>query len=174
MIRCVLICAVLFAPSAPASAAIFKWVDEAGTTVYSNVPPDDAQLAKQAKVVVPDEKPSPAREAAAREARERDLAERVARLERELAAQQQLAAQAPAAPPVQFVPVPVAAPMQDYSGWTPGFGTPFFPGAVFIRPAPVFFHKAPVFFRPAPLFFARPGSRAFVRSAGGGFHHSRR
>ena len=152
--RTVLLVGLLAAP-ALASAAIYKWVDENGTTVYSNTPPANAQLAKQAKVVVQDEKPTPASEAAAREAsaqRERELLERIARLERELAAQRY-------APPVQYVPPPVqyVQPPADY------YPPYYYPGVVY---------PAAVVVRPASRFFARPaGGRAFVSR---GFHHSHR
>ena len=146
---------MLLVLSAPASAAIYKWVDENGTTVYSNTPPENAQLAKRAKVVVKDEKPTPASEEAARQAnerRERELLERIARLERELAAQRY-------APPVQYVPPPVqyVQPPMDY------YPPYYYPGVVY---------PSTVFIRPASRFFARPVSgRAFVSR---GFHRSHR
>ena len=154
MIR-LLATATLLAFCAPASAAIYKWVDENGTTVYSNTPPDNARLARQAKVVVKDERPTPASEAAAREAnerRERELLERIARLERELAAQRY-------APPVQYVQPPVQY-AQPPMGYYPPY---YYPGVVY---------PSTVFIRPASRFFVRSmPSRAFVSR---GFHHSRR
>src|SRR5689334_14679817 len=75
--------------SAPASAAIYKWVDENGTTVYSNKPPEDVKLIKNAKIVVKDDEPQPGDAERAEAARQRQLEERVASLERQLAAAQQ-------------------------------------------------------------------------------------
>lgn len=143
----------LLAVPACACAAIYKWVDENGTTVYSNTPPADARLAKQSKVVVPDEAPTAASEAAAQEAearRERELLERIARLERELAAQRSA--------PVQYV-----APAMPYVPPAPDYYAPYYypgvvyPAAVVVRTPRFFGHR---FHSPSP--------------ANRGFHHSRR
>ena len=127
MVRGSLLVAGLLAFPAWTFAAIYKWVDENGTTVYSNQPPANARLARQATVVVPDEPPG---EAAAREeSARRELLERIARLERQLAAQQY-------APPVQYTPpvqyVPAMAPPSDY------YYPPVYPAAVVVRPARFF------------------------------------
>jgi hypothetical protein len=125
MLRATVLVGLLVAP-AYAGAAIYKWVDGNGTTVYSNTPPADARLAKQSKVVVPDEAPKAASEAAAREAearrqRERELLERISRLERELAAQRA------APPPVQYV-----APAMPYVPPAPEYYPPFYyPGLAY-------------------------------------------
>lgn len=148
--------ALLFALalSAPAPAAIYKWVDENGTTVYSNTPPENPRLAKQAKVVVKDEAPTPASEAAAREAnarREQELLERIARLERELADQRYT-------PPMQYAPPPVQY-VQPPADYYPPYYYPgaVYPGAVIVRPASRFVRSLP--------------GRSFVSR---GFHHSHR
>jgi hypothetical protein len=146
----------LLALPAYAGAAIYKWVDENGTTVYSNTPPADARLAKESKVVVPDEAPTAASEAAAREAdarRERELLERIAGLERELAAQRS------APPPVQYV-----APAMPYVPPAPEYYPPYYypvvayPAAVVVRTPRFFRHHH---FRNGPP--VHPG-----------FHHPRR
>ena len=123
--------------------------------MYSNTPPENARLAKQAKVVVKDEKPTPASEAAAREAnerRERELLERIASLERELAAQRYAPALQYVQPLVQYV----QPPMDYYPPY-------YYPGVVY---------PAAVVVRPASRFFVRsmPG-RAFVNR---GFRHPHR
>jgi hypothetical protein len=157
MLRAAVLVGLLVAP-AYAGAAIYKWVDENGTTVYSNTRPADARLAKQSKVVVPDEAPKAASEAAAREAaarRERELLERIARLERELAAQRA------APPPVQYV-----APTMPYVAPTPEYYPPvYYPGVAY--PAAVVV-RTPRFFRHHHFHnHNRP-------SVHPGFHHSRR
>lgn len=139
-----LVLAALLALSAPASAAIYKWIDETGRTVYSNRAPASATLAKEARIVVEDEAPPSPADAARADAdrRERELRERIANLERQLQARQY-------APPVQYYPAPSPAPPSDYyagyySGYYPG---PFYPGLVYgttlIRPFPRFVNRLP-------------------------------
>lgn len=110
MIRTSLLVAALAGLPAAGHAAIYKWIDETGTTVYSNRPPEDPKLAKQAKIVMKDEGALTPSQAALAEAtrRQRELEERVANLERQLAAQQY-------APPPQYYPAP-APPPPDYYG----------------------------------------------------------
>jgi hypothetical protein len=132
---------LLLAAPALAFAAIYKWVDENGTTVYSNVPPDDRALAKQAKVVVRDDTAAPAapRDENARREREfREVLARIDRIEQELAAQR-------SAPPVQYV-APQMQPVPQAADWTSS--PAFFPGVV---PAVVF--PSVVIVRPKPRFF---------------------
>jgi hypothetical protein len=135
---------VLAAPlglSAPASAAIYKWIDESGRTVYSNRAPASARLAKEARIVVEDEAPPSPADAGRADAdrRERELRERIGNLERQLQARQY------APPPAQYYPAPSPAPPSDhYAGYYPG---PFYPGLVYgtalIRPFPRFVNRFP-------------------------------
>src|SRR3989442_4211486 len=73
--------ALSLALPAPAWAHIYKWVDERGVTVYSNVLPEKSP--KNVEVVV-EEKPSVRRPAAEAIRRRRQLLERIANLERQL------------------------------------------------------------------------------------------
>jgi hypothetical protein len=83
--------------SASAWAEIYKWVDEKGGTVYSNVQPTRTRNVKNLEVVVEDEKtPESASASAAATRREQELLDRISRLERQLEAQ---AYQAPPPPP---------------------------------------------------------------------------
>jgi hypothetical protein len=110
-----LIVAALLALPAPALAAIYKWTDETGRTHYSNRPPDGAQPAKDVKVVVEDEPAPPAAPV------DPALLERIAMLERQVAAQQ-----APAQyPPPQYYTPPPAPPEPDYANYY-GYGQPYY------------------------------------------------
>ncbi len=133
MARAPLLLAALLALPTTANAVIYKWIDETGRTVYSNRPPDDPKLVKQAKVVIKDEAALGPSEAARAEAaaRVRELEERVANLERQLAAQQYT-------PPAQYYPTPAPMP-PDYYGdssypYYGAYGYPYraFPVSVFI------------------------------------------
>jgi hypothetical protein len=96
--------------SAPAAADIYKWVDDAGMTHYSNTPPPNPE---KAEVVIEDKlstySSDPAETRAAAQAASRSQAESLARrvdyLERELAAQRQ-ASQYAAATDAQAMPAP--------------------------------------------------------------------
>ena len=121
-----------------ASAGIYKWIDETGTTVYSNNPPAKATKAKNVEVVIEDEQ-VPTRTAqqvgqADALRREQQLAERIYYLERQLQAQQQY--QTPVPPP----PADYNYPNSYYPGYYPiGYGYPYvvLPSR-FIRPAHTF------------------------------------
>jgi hypothetical protein len=134
----------LLVPAA-ASARIYKWTDESGRTVYADAPPAKASTVHDLQVVVDDDAPVAvaAKEAEAR-ARQRDLEERIARLERELAASRYAA-------PVQYAPPPPPAyyPGYDYSGAY--YPYPYiYPSVVIVRPVHRF--VAPRF-APRPLAF---------------------
>src|SRR5438309_7345098 len=77
--------ALSLALPAPAWAHIYKWVDERGVTVYSNVLPD--KNPKNVEVVV-EEKPSDRTPAADAMRREQQLLDRISNLQRQLQAQQ--------------------------------------------------------------------------------------
>lgn len=142
VLRPLLILAAATAVTQPAYAAIYKWIDENGTVVYSNKPPANAKLVKAAKVVVPDDPPKSAdAERAERAQREQELLDRLSRLERLLAAQQ-YAPPVQYAPPAQYAPPVQYAPPPDYYGY--GYGMPYYyppvyPAAVIVRPASRFF-----------------------------------
>lgn len=101
-----LIALVAILASAPASAQVYKWVDERGVTNYSNQPPTDAAkkvaiVEDKISVYTPDKALMQAIEAA-RQGSNQALSERVASLERELEAERRArqyasAVEAPAA-----------------------------------------------------------------------------
>ena len=88
-------------------AHIYKWVDERGMTVYSNVLPEKSP--KKVEMVV-EEKPADRTPAADAMRREQQLLDRIANLERQLQAQQYL----PAQQYQQYIPPP---PSPDYGGY---------------------------------------------------------
>ena len=102
--------AAAFALALPVSAwaHIYKWVDELGMTVYSNVLPEKSP--KNVQMVI-EEKP-----ADRAPAREQQLLERIANLERQLQAQQ--SQQYP-----QYIPQP--PPSVDYGGYYQGYYPPY-------------------------------------------------
>ena len=87
MLRSVAVIATVLCASSPATAwaHIYKWVDERGVTVYSNVLPEKSP--KNVEVVV-EEKPSDRTPAADAMRREQQLLDRISNLERQLQAQQ--------------------------------------------------------------------------------------
>jgi hypothetical protein len=101
-----LIALVAILAAAPASAQVYKWVDERGVTNYSSQPPTDAAkkvaiVEEKISVYTPDKALMQAIEAA-RQGSNRALSERVASLERQLEAERRArqyasAAAAPAA-----------------------------------------------------------------------------
>src|SRR5258705_13565039 len=134
---CSLLAFLLLVPTA-ASAKIYKWTDEKGTTVFSNTPPGVEREAKDVEVVVEDEKAPTltAQQAAYAEAqrREQQLEERIHNLERQVQTQQQYQP--------QYQP-PMAPPPPDYYGdssyypdYYPGYAAPFVAFSTgFARPA---------------------------------------
>ena len=103
-----LIALVAILAATPASAQVYKWVDERGVTNYSSQPPDDPQAAKNVAIVkdrisvyTPDKALTQAIEAS-RQGSNQALSERIVSLERQLdvehrAQQYASAAEAPAA-----------------------------------------------------------------------------
>jgi hypothetical protein len=102
--RLVAVIATVLCMSSPATAwaHIYKWVDERGLTVYSNVLPDKSP--KNMEVVI-EEKPSDRTPAADAMRREQQLLDRIGNLERQLQAQQYQ----------QHIPPP--PPSVDYGGY---------------------------------------------------------
>jgi hypothetical protein len=100
-----LIALVAILASAPASAQVYKWVDERGVTNYSNQPPTDPKAANKVAIVegkisvyTPDKALTQAIEAA-RQGSNRALSERISSLERQLEAERRARQYASAAEP---------------------------------------------------------------------------
>jgi hypothetical protein len=126
---CSWLAVLLLVPTA-ASAKIYKWTDEKGTTVFSNTSPGVERKAKDVEVVVEDEKAPTltSQQVAYAEAlrREQQLEERIYNLEHQAQAQPQ--------PQPQYQPQyqsPMPPPPPDYYGgsyypnYYPGYGYPF-------------------------------------------------
>ena len=134
-----------------ASATIYKWTDEHGTTVYSNRAPAAEAKVSNVQVALQDDQPA----AAPRPANPDELQARVRALEQQVQSMQTpppnyAPPQQP--PPVSYYPPPDYYPQQsypaDYSsmygyGYPPGYGYPYYPyayptiivtGRRFVRP----------------------------------------
>jgi hypothetical protein len=162
-----------------ASATIYKWTDENGTTVYSNRAPAAEAKVSNVQVALQDDAPA----AAPRPANPDDLQARVRALEQQVQSLQgQPPAQAPypaQPPPVSYYPPPDYYPPQSYPSYPPdyyssmsgygGYGYPYYPyypsyivvtGRRFVRPVhPVHpgFVGRPVA-RPLPVSHAMGGA----------------
>ena len=138
--------AVLFALPLAASAAVgasatvYKWTDERGTTVFSNRPPPADAKVSNVQVVAEDDAPAAAPEPDNGSA----LQERIRALEQQVQAQQTYAAPYPAQlpPPTNYYPRPDYYPPPSYpSAYPPpmyGYGYPYYPYAasyVVVEPA---------------------------------------
>ena len=97
---------------ATARAHIYKWVDERGVTVYSNVLPEKSDP-RNVEVVI-EEKPSDKTPAADAMRREQQLLDRIGNLERQLQAQQY---QGQMPPP----------PSPGYGNYSPGYSPSYYP-----------------------------------------------
>src|SRR2546425_7232908 len=91
--------ALSLALPAPAWAHIYKWVDERGVSVYSNVLPEKSP--KNVQMVV-EEKPADRTPAADAMRREQQLLDRISNLERQLQAQQYQQYVSPPPPSVDY------------------------------------------------------------------------
>jgi hypothetical protein len=141
----------------PAYAEIYTWVDAAGSTNVSNLPPPEGTKVTKVQPALPPE--IAAREEAARDAARKTEAESLAKRVRELETEAALAARSvppdyrpPAPPPViQYVIEPQPAPMQQiieaassqaYGGCNPAWAGcalswwPVFPASVVVVRAP--------------------------------------
>lgn len=122
-----------------ASATIYKWTDEHGTTVYSNRAPAAEAKVTNVQVALEDERPAAA---APQPANPNELQQRVRALEQQVQSLQgQGAAPYPAQvpPPVSYYPPPDYYPQQqsyyppaDYSsmydsGYPYGYSYPYYP-----------------------------------------------
>lgn len=152
-----------------ASATIYKWTDENGTTVYSNRPPAAEAKVSNVQVAMRDDEPA----AATKSANPDDLQARVRALEQQVQSLQNSApAYAPPQqpPPVSYYPPPDYYPQQsyppDYYSSMYGYGYPYYPyypsyivvtGRRFVRPVhPV--HHGFVGQRPMPVSHAMGGT----------------
>ncbi len=133
---------------ATASAHIYKWVDERGVTVYSNVLPD--KNPKNVEVVV-EEKPSDRTPAADAMRREQQLLDRISNLERQLQAQRYQ----------RQVPAP---PSPDYGGYYSGYYPSYYPSYPLTYPYVVLTSR---FIGPTRAFVSPRFASARVAS----FHH---
>jgi hypothetical protein len=141
-----------------ASATIYQWTDETGHVVLGNQVPETARNVR----VVMKEDPAPAPAAANPE-----LEARIARLERQLQAQQY----APPAPypsaPAAYPPAPPPMPADYYgAGYYPGYGYGYYPygygypvGVTVVRRVRGFAHVSHFASRPAVMHHAAVGRR---------------
>lgn len=130
--------AVLLAFPLAASATIYKWTDEHGTTVYSNRAPAAEAKVSNVQVALEDERPDAA---APSQANPNELQQRVRALEQQVQSlQNQPPTYAPAPqqpPPVSYYPPPDYYPQQsgypaDYAsmygyGYPYGYSYPYYP-----------------------------------------------
>ena len=141
-----------------ASATIYKWTDEDGHVVIANHAPEAG--ARNVQVVMKEDPPAPA-------TTNRELQERITRLEQQLQAMQS-APPAPAyAPPAYAAPAYAPpAPMPDY------YSAPYYPPAYYPPPyygypvavVPVRIVRRPIGFFPGPRF-ASPRFATFHHAA---------
>jgi len=143
------------------SATIYKWIDEGGTTVYSNRPPAAGARVSNLQVAMRDEEQA----AAAKPANPDDLQARLRSLEQQI---QSLQSPPPQSPPPNYAPPPPIYyappdyyPQQSDPSYSADsmYGYPYYPyypsyivvtGKRFLRPAP-----HPI----RPGFVGRPGAR---------------
>jgi hypothetical protein len=164
-----LLSAVLLAVPLAATATIYKWTDEKGTTVFSNRRPAADATVSNMQVVVEDEEPAAAPKPAPAPKPDNGnaLQERVRALEQQVQALQSPAASyaapypgpyaAPAQlppPPASYYPPPDYYPPQYYPSYYPpppayGYAYPYYPFAY------------PSFAVIAPGRFARPVHHGF-------------
>jgi len=147
---------VLLALPLAASATVYKWIDEHGTTVYSNRAPAAEMKVVNVQVIMQDEEPA----AAAKPGNGNDLQARVRALEQQVQSlQSQPPAQVPTypapypaqvPPPTSYYPPPDYYPPQSYPSYPAdyyssmyGYGYPYYPyayptiivtGRRFVRP----------------------------------------
>ena len=168
-----------------ASATIYKWTDENGTTVYSNRAPATEAKVSNVQVALQDDTPAAAPKAANPE----DLQARVRALEQQVQALQNQPS-GYAAPPPSYYPPPDYYPPQSYPSYPPdyyssmyGYGYPYYPyypsyivvtGRRFVRPVhhgfvPHRFNGHGFVARPMPVSHAMGTTRAMgaTRAMGG-------
>jgi hypothetical protein len=180
------ICLTLLAPATVWGDSIYKWTDERGITVISNVQPVKSSGMSEVELLSTATRPATqlpvARSPQAATPKEQALEARVENLERQLQAQQY--EQEPQADPQSgypggYYPAPVPPPPDPgyYSGYDAGYNPGYYPGyynpwlpaySVIVAPArsfarrpafvnrPVFTGRPPVFVGRPPVFVARP------------------
>jgi hypothetical protein len=154
-----------------ASATVYKWTDEHGTTVYSNRAPAAETRVSNVQVVMQDDEPA----AAAKPGNGTDLQARVRALEQQVQSLQgQPSGYGAPPPPTSYYPPPDYYPPQSYPSYPAdyyssmyGYGYPYYPyypssivvtGRRFFRPVhPV--HHGFVGQRPMPVSHAVGVSR---------------
>ena len=138
--------ALLLALPLAASATVYKWTDEHGTTVYSNRAPAAETKVSNVQVVMQDDEPA----AATKPTNADDLQARVRALEQQVQALQTPPPNYAAPPPTSYYPPPDYYPPQsfpsypaDYYSSMYGYGYPYYPyypsyvvvtGRRFVRP----------------------------------------
>jgi hypothetical protein len=136
----------LFALSA--GADIYKWVDENGATVITNVRPAKIPYARNFEVVQKDEPGQSSRAGRKPAATEQALQDRIERLERELRAER-AARQAQGQPPASYAPayappapaVSYYTPYPDYYAPSYSSALPVYSAGVFLPARPVVAHR---------------------------------
>jgi len=116
------VCVLLALVIAPACADIYRWTDENGRTVISDLPPPEPNKAKNFKTVLKESAPAAPVAAPARGPTlvEQELRLRLERLERELQARQYVV-QAPPPPPPSDVYYRSAYPNYYYPVRSPSY-----------------------------------------------------
>jgi hypothetical protein len=127
--------ALLLALPLAASATVYKWTDEHGTTVYSNRAPAAETKVSNVQVVMQDDEPA----AAAKPGNGTDLQARVRALEQQVQSLQnppsaQVPNYAAPPPPTGYYPPPDYYPPQSYPSYPAdyyssmyGYGYPYYP-----------------------------------------------
>jgi len=179
-------CLALFA-AGPALGDLYKWTDERGTTVLSNIRPDDPRKVKNFEVLVKETKRAGKTPGASAPHEitptERMLLDRIEDLEGQLRSQQyaQTAAPPPAASYGSYSPAPPPPPSYAdtyYPAYYPAYYYPYYT-SYYSPYFPVFYYRYPVSHfhaHPVRAFGFRPGL-AFPRGGfarGGSVHHARR
>ena len=120
---CLLLPAILMVFPLAASATIYKWTDEHGTTVLSNRRPAAEAKASNVQVVVEDEEPAAAPKAtpAPKPDNGNGLKERVRALEQQVQALQTQASSSAPRPSAQLPPADYYAPPAGYYAPPPGY-----------------------------------------------------
>ena len=160
--------------AAPASAQVYKWVDENGGTNYSSKPPSTGKAAKKFEIVAdrisvytPDRAVTRALEAGPQRS-DGILSNRIDRLERQLEAERQArqyAAAAEASASQAAYDRCVAERRVDCGGYSGYY--PYGPAVVFVR----FHHRRPRFVPTVAVTGVTAGNvTAAIRAGGGSFN----
>jgi hypothetical protein len=150
---------------------IYKWTDERGRTVLSNVPPPASGKPRNLALLVKEARPAPAVPAHVATPTEQALLARIETLERQLQARQ-YAAQAPAVPPPASyggyyppMPPPPTVPAAGYysSGYYSSYDTGYYYPSYYYPVVPAYSYAV----YPVRPFVGRP---LVVAPHGGAFH----